>query len=153
MSRRLLAPSHLPAPVLVALSIGCHPSGTQDVRPELRAALATYDTLIQRMDAEAIGASFVAEGQSIDGDQPPLTGPVAIRDHLLTFAAFKVLENHLEADSTSVHGDTGWQTGTYRQRVRVPAGDTVTASGRFEITWNRIAPANWKIRRLHTFRP
>lgn len=132
----------------------CRPAiPARDPASEVRAALAAYDTLILHMDAAAIGQAFAPDGESSDADQPPLHGPDAIRAHLEQFAGFQVLANHLEADSTRVHGDTAWQEGSYSQRVRVPAGDTIEVGGRFEVTWVKAGPKGWLIRRMHTFRP
>lgn len=138
---------------LLALA-ACHPSSSSAIaRAQVLAALATYDTLILRMDHERIAATFMPDGETTDADQAPIRGPEAIRQHLIGFAAFHVLANRLDADTTWVIADTAWQEGKYWQRVQLPAGDTVEVSGRFDVTWQRTAPGRWQIRRMHTFRP
>jgi ketosteroid isomerase-like protein len=141
--------------VLFGLLIaGCKAAPSPEAaQRDVLTALAAYDTLILRMDHARIGASFLADGETSDGDQAPIRGPEAIRAHLQRFAAFRVLANSLEADTTRVQADTAWQTGTYWQRVQVPSGDTVEVTGRFEVTWIQTTPGHWKIRRMHTFRP
>ena len=105
------------------------------------------------MDQDGIAAMFAPDGETADADQAPIRGPAAIRAHLMEFAGFHVLANRLDADSTWIRADTAWQDGTYWQRVRVPAGDTVEVSGRFAVTWERTAPGQWRIKRMRTFRP
>ena len=132
----------------------CHPNSTAPTsRAQVLGALATYDSLIVRMDHDRIAATFMPEGETSDADQAAIRGPEAIRQHLLGFEAFKVVANRLEADTTWVKADTAWQEGNYWQRVRLPAGDTVEVRGRFAVTWQQTAPGLWQIRRMHTFRP
>lgn len=105
------------------------------------------------MDHDRIAGTFTPDGEAADADQAPVRGPAAIRAHLMEFAAFRVLANRLDAESTRVRADTAWQVGTYWQRVQVPAGDTVEVDGRFAVTWEQTAPGHWQIKRMHTFRP
>jgi ketosteroid isomerase-like protein len=140
-------------PVLLALAACGSTPSPQAARAQVISALAGYDSLIVRMDHDGIAATFTRDGETADGDQAPLHGPDAIRAQLMTFAAFHVLANRLDPDSTLVSGDTAWQTGSYRQRVQVPAGDTIEVSGRFTAVWRRTAPARWQLWRMHTFRP
>ncbi|MGH7670231.1 MAG: YybH family protein [Gemmatimonadaceae bacterium] len=121
-------------------------------KAQVRSALARYDTLIVHMDADRIAASFTPSGETADGDQPPIQGPAAIRSHLRQFAAFQVIANDLDADSIRITGDTAWQTGTYWQRVKIPAGDTVEVHGRFVVIWQQTSSGHWQIRYMHTFR-
>ena len=146
-------PALLVAAWLLALA-ACRPSSTAATdHSQVLAALAAYDTLILRMDHDRIAATFMPNGETTDGDQAPIRGPEAIRQHLLGFAAFHVLANRLDPDTTWISADTAWQAGTYWQRVQVPAGDTVEVTGRFTVVWQRTAPGRWQIRRMHTFRP
>lgn len=78
--------------------------------------------------------------------------PAAILAHLKSFSAYHVFADRLTADTTLVHGDSARQTGTFWQRVRIPAGDTVEVHGRFEADWIKVGPA-WRLRRLATAPP
>lgn len=145
---------HFTAVVAVLALAACRTAPTPAVaRAQVVSALATYDSLILHMDHDRIAATFTPDGETVDGDQAPIRGPAAIRAHLMEFAAYRVLANRLDPDSTRVLGDTAWQAGTYWQRVQVPAGDTVQVSGRFAVTWEQTAPGRWQIERMHTFRP
>jgi len=61
-----------------------------------------------------------------------------------------VLEYSIVADSTVVQGRSAIQVGSYRQRVRVPAGDTVQVQGRFRAEWTNDGGGRWLIRRMGT---
>jgi len=120
---------------------------------EVDRALAHYRDLVLVMAHDSIAALFLSDGELSAAGQPTITGPAAIAAHLHSFAAYHVLANELVADSTRVAGDTAWQSGTYSQRVQVPAGDTVQVHGRFELQWRRVSGAGWRIRRIATRPP
>jgi hypothetical protein len=117
---------------------------------EVQAALREYAGFILTMSGDSIASRFTADGVSQDGNSAPLVGPDAIRTHLASFTGFKVLGNTLAADSTRVVMDTAWQWGSYWQRVKVPAGDTVEVSGRFSATWLFSSARGWLVRRMVT---
>lgn len=142
---------------LLLLSFAC--AGTSDPslehdpltrQQELLAALAHYSDLILKMDAAGLAASFVDDGETVDGDQPPLRGPEAIRARLESFKGYHVLENKLSARETHVTGKEARMTGTFWQRVRIPDGSVVIAQGTFTADWVEVSKAIWKLRRMAT---
>lgn len=138
----------LPIATLALAPIAC-----RHAAPETRvnAALAHYAALATAMQHDSIAALFLPDGAMQNAGDAPIVGPDAIRTHLRSFADFHVIENRLHADSTRVHGDSAYQAGTFWQRVRLPKGDTVIASGRFEAHWALDAHDHaWKLHRLAT---
>jgi hypothetical protein len=117
---------------------------------EVQAALREYAGFILTMSGDSIASRFTPDGESQDGGSAPIVGPDAIRTHLASFTGFKVLGNTLAADSTRVVMDTAWQWGSYWQRVKVPAGDTVEVSGRFSATWLFSSARGWLVRKMVT---
>lgn len=141
--------------VFVLTAAGCGPPSREsprDARVEVQQALERYDQFVRAMAHDSIAQSYVATGEMSDAEDPPFTGPAAIEAHLRTFADFQVLGNRFTVDSVTVVGDAATQWGTYWQRVRVPAGDTVEVRGRFAATWQRVAGQPWRVRRMHTDR-
>jgi len=141
------------ARVLVA-SIALHASASvaagASPEKEVRAALAHYATLVRTMDHAGIAAMFAADGEIVNPGQAPVRGPVAIEAFLRQFDAYKVLSETMHPARTTVSGERATQTGTYRQRVRVPDGRVMDVSGGFEADWIRDAGGAWRIRRLAT---
>ena len=134
---------------LLLPEIACRPTP----RARLDAALAHYAALSAAMAHDSVAALFTDDGELAGGGPAPLVGPAAIAAFLHTFSGYHVLHDELVADSSRIASDTAWQEGTYRQRVVVPAGDTVEVSGRFRITWRDLPKGGWKIRRMETYRP
>jgi hypothetical protein len=76
-------------------------------------------------------------------------GREAIRKQLESFRGYSVQSEVLTADTVTIDGRRGHVTGTYRQRVRVPAGDVVEVHGTYAADWLRDANV-WHIERLVT---
>jgi hypothetical protein len=117
----------------------------------LGAALRHFTVLTGRMANDSIGALYLPDGVLGAPDRPPIVGTAAVTAFLATFAGYHVLAYATRADSVRVRADTAFQVGRWWQRVRVPAGDTVSVKGGFRAEWVRIAPREWRIRRLGTF--
>jgi hypothetical protein len=139
---------------LLPLLFACaeRPADTQAVaETELRAATKHYSQLVLAMDSGGIAALFTDDGEISADGQPAIHGPASIRAHLDTFRDYHVLNEYLSADTVAVYGARGRVEGTYRQRVRLPAGDTVEVTGTYTALWvrDRVADA-WRIRRMTT---
>ena len=65
-------------------------------------------------------------------------------------AAITLLVEEMTADSVTTNGDTAVQVGRFRQRVQVPAGDTVEVRRGFRAAWLRDRLGIWHLRRLGT---
>lgn len=119
-------------------------------RPSIDAALAHYARLAAAMSHDSVAALFTDAGELVTAGQPTIVGPDSIRAHLQSFVGFRVLSNDLHADTTRASIDSAYQGGTFRQRVVIPSGDTVTAQGRFSVNWVYDAAHGWRIRRMAT---
>ena len=138
--------------LLLAVALaGC----TAGPAPErtVAAALENYVQLLRRQDAAGLAELFVPEGSSSHADQKPIVGRSAIRAFLESFASYKVLAHEMPVTSVSVQGNRVTQTGTYRQTVRTPAGETIQVRGVFVAEWERQPDGRWLIRRMHTAPP
>jgi len=117
---------------------------------QLRRATQHYADLVLAMDHAAIAALFTPDGEVAVEGQPPIQGPEAIRKHLESFKDYHVQAETLTADTVAVQGTAGRVTGTYRQRVRLPAGDIVEVSGTYTADWQRDTAGVWRLRRMST---
>jgi len=137
------------AAALLLAAAGCRSGPARDVAA-VDARLAEYGQLVLRMDHHGIAQLFASDGEVVNPGRDPIFGPAAIESFLRGFDAYRVLEYSIVADSTAAHGGSALQVGTYRQRVRMPAGDTVEVVGRFRAEWTNEGGGRWLIRRMGT---
>jgi len=135
---------------LTALALVLAVPGCADRARQVNAALARYSTQLVAMASDSLAATYAPNGELSHGNQAPVVGPVAIGAFLASFSAYHVIENEMRPESTYVARDTARQWGTYRQRVRAPAGDTLEADGRFDAVWVRTSAGPWQLLRMHT---
>lgn len=156
-SFRVRFPRAAGAAFVAALAIGgcAAPSAVQTAAAgaELNAALEEYRGLIVRMDARAIAALYTKQGTMAHRGSAPVIGRVAIERFLASFAAYRVLEEELVAETTQVAGAHGLQTGRYRQTVATPNDGTVTVNGTFRAEWLRRGDGHWRLENFETAPP
>ena len=138
--------------VILFMLSSCH---QQPSTPDLTQALATYDRLILKTDADSIALLYTP-----DGDLGTMAhGRDSIRKFLLHFKDFKVLGQHSTIDSQLVKLDTGFLFGHYYQKVIVPVRDsinvkhiydTVSVNGTFSSVWIRLPEYGWRIKSMET---
>jgi uncharacterized protein (TIGR02246 family) len=133
----------------VLLAACAQTTSVADAESELRQATEHYAQLVKAMDGNAIANLYTAEGESIIAGQPPIHGREAIRNQLESFKGFSVQSETLTADTITVDGARAHVTGTYRQRVRVPAGDVIEVHGAYAADWLRESN-DWHIQKLLT---
>jgi SnoaL-like domain len=123
--------------------------------PDIHDAMATYDRLILKTDADSIALLYMAEGDL--GNK--VHGRDSIRKFLQQFKNFKVLQQHSTIDSLSLDQDTGYMSGRYHQEVIVPVQDslnpkhrhdTVNVNGKFASVWIRLPEYGWRIQKMET---
>jgi len=150
-ARLVLALLALPALLAsAACAPRARPAAPATPEQDVQAALAHYADLVQKMDSPGIAAMFAPDGEIVNPGQTPVHGPAAIEAFLKQFEGFKVLSETMTADTTTVTGASAVQTGSYRQTVRTPDGQTLNVSGGFEAEWIRDAAGVWRLRRLGT---
>jgi uncharacterized protein (TIGR02246 family) len=133
----------------VFLSACAQTTSVADAENELRHATEHYAQLVKAMDGNAIANLYTADGESIIAGQPPIHGREAIRNQLESFKGFSVQSENLTADTIKIDGARAHVTGTYRQRVRVPAGDVIEVHGAYAADWLREGN-DWHIHKLLT---
>jgi hypothetical protein len=115
----------------------------------LRTAMNNYDRLILKTNGDSIALLY-----TIDGDLGNMAhGRDSIRKFLYRYKDFKVLEQVSTIDLIRVFLDTGFITGSYRQKVIVPnnnARDTVSVKGNFQSTWIMVPDFGWQIKKMET---
>lgn len=136
------------AVLAVLTAVGC--ATPREPGREVESALAHYGALAAAMAHDSVAALFTETGALVTAGQPTIEGPAAIRTHLQSFVGFHILSNDLHTDTSRATGDSAYQAGTFRQRVVIPAGDTVVAQGRFSVRWVHDAEHGWRIRRTAT---
>jgi len=119
----------------------------------LTASLEHYARLMRRMAHDSISVLFTPTGELAAPGRPPIVGPAAIDSFLHSFSAYRVLGDSMRQVSLAMRGDTAIQSGTFWQRVQVPAGDTVEVHGEFQAEWVRDGSGSWRLRRLGTAPP
>ena len=115
---------------------------------QLSDAMHTYDRLILKTDGDSIALLY-----AVDGDLGSIAhGRDSIRQFLSKFKQFKVLEQVSIIDSEHIDHGIGYLSGTYHQKVVVPATtrDTVTVKGRFFATWIQNTEYGWQIKKMET---
>lgn len=130
---------------------GVAQTGTAPAAEEqISIALSRYRELIVRMEPAAVASAFTEQGAVSHGDQAPVVGREAIRAFMATFSSYKIIEYELKVTSAQVGSNAATQTGTYRQVVTVPAGQTVTVQGTFVAEWELQFGNHWLLRSMHT---
>lgn len=115
-------------------------------RKEIKQALATYDRLIKKMDADSIALMYTT-----DGDLGIIAhGRDSIRKFLSTFTNVKVLSASSSSENIKIKDDTAVQTGRYEQVALVNNSDTVRPTGSYEAKWIWIKNEGWRIQRMTT---
>ena len=133
----------------VLLTACAQTTSVADAKNELRQATEHYAQLVKAMDGNAIANLYTADGESIIAGQPPVHGREAIRKQLESFSGYSVQSEVLTAGTITVDGPRAHVTGTYRQRVRVPAGDVIEVKGEYAADWLREG-SDWHIQKLLT---
>lgn len=128
---------------MILILWSCHKDRTAEIEQSMR----HYDHLILQMNADSIADLYAPDGQL--GDQPGIVGRDSISKFLKTFTAFKVLETHSTSDSVSFDHDTAFQSGSYFQRTRIPAGDTLELHGTYAAIWVK-KNNRWLIQKMTT---
>jgi uncharacterized protein (TIGR02246 family) len=128
-------------------SAGCR-SGSSADTAAVNARLAEYSQMVLDMNHHGIAQLYAADGELASTGAAPIRGPEAIENFLRGFSAYHVLAYTVSADTTTIHGDKAYQSGSYQQRVRIPRGDTVQVRGRFRIEWARGRDGRWLIHRM-----
>jgi uncharacterized protein (TIGR02246 family) len=124
------------------------PAVTAQDSAAVAARLAEYTRLVQQMDHHGIAQLYAPDGELGNAGANVVRGPEAIEKFLRGFDAYRVLAYTTVADTTQVRGREVYQAGSWRQRVRVPKGDTVEVHGRFRLEWVRGPDGSWLIHRL-----
>lgn len=114
-------------------------------------AVARYAEAIHKMDTTQTSAFYMPDGVLSHANGAPLVGPLAIKKLLDGFAAYTVISQSMPVDQV-LRQTTGWRvTGHYVQHVRLPEGNEVEASGRYESDWVCASQEGWRLARLHTY--
>ena len=108
-------------------------------------AMKKYDCLILKTNPDSIAMLYAPDGEL--GNMA--AGRDSIRNFLSRFNNYKVLMQESKTSFITINRDTAFQTGTYRQKVIVPSGDTVSVRGIFNVKWIWTKNA-WKIKRMDT---
>ena len=117
---------------------------------EIEARLRAYSRFVGRMEQDSVAAMFTADGEVAHAGGRAIRGRDSILVFLNSFRGFSVDSNRTMPDSIHVAGGRATQFGTFWQRVTLPDGRTVEASGLFEVRWVRERDGVWRIRRMAT---
>jgi hypothetical protein len=116
----------------------------------VEAALKNYQQIVVSGKYGHIGDAFDATAELSHDNAAPIVGREAIDAFFKSFAGYDVREYELKAASTVVDGNAATQSGTYRQVVSPPGGDSQTVTGQFSIEWTHPPGGAWLIHKLRT---
>ncbi len=159
--------SHLAIAALIALLAACSssPRATapldsehtlQDfarAMQETESALQNFAQASKAMDYARVAATFTEDGEISHGDGAPVRTAAAIRTFFESFREYKVHDYRLASTKSEINAEGVLQSGTYWQRVTLPSGLTVEASGHFKATWIRDILGKWRLRKMATYSP
>jgi uncharacterized protein (TIGR02246 family) len=135
--------------VVACLTACARTAPVVDAEAQLRQATEHYAHLVKAMDSNAIANLYTADGESTIVGQPPIRGREAIRKQLESFSGYSVQSEVLTAGTINVDSPRAHVTGTYRQRVRIPAGEVIEVHGMYAADWLREG-GDWHIQKLLT---
>lgn len=111
--------------------------GSPADKTDVEAALQQYAHHVLAMNIPGLTGLFTAEGEIVNPGQAPIRGRAAIAKLLISFADYRVLAYNVQSETTTLDGHSAVQTGSYRQRVRLPNGEVVEPAGKFKAEWTR----------------
>jgi len=129
---------------LLALQAGSQPArGAND--PAITAVADQYVKATLAGDAKAVAALYTDDAVEMPPNEPAVKGRAAIQQlYEKNFKAAKIgsfAVTHMESRSS---GDTGYDTGTYRQTVTPTGGSEIKDSGKYVVILKRIG-GSWKV--------
>ena len=119
-------------------------------RAAVNAELQRYALRVAERDHSAIAEMFAPSGVLVTPEGRTVQGRDDIDRYLRETLKERSAGGQIAPARTIVRGDTARQAGVYEQRLRRGAGDTLRVTGRFEATWLRVRPGEWRILRLET---
>ena len=141
---------HFPRPTCLFLLLSClvvfSSCDDRDKKEEIKQALANYDRLIKKMDADSIAQMYTADGDLGDIAH----GRDSIKKFLSTFVNVKVLSVHSSSEKIEIKEDTAIQNGRYDRVAVVNSKDTVRPAGTFIAKWVWKINEGWNIQRMTT---
>jgi uncharacterized protein (TIGR02246 family) len=119
---------------------------------QVRDAVRRYDAAVLAMDADAIAAFYLPDGEMWDSGKLARKGPEAIRAFLKSFdGQVRVESQKTTIDHLAWQGARAIVETTYRQAARLLSTNTlVDAHGRIRFTWVRDEAGRWRIARAET---
>lgn len=96
-------------------------------------------------DAKAIAALYTADAVEMPPNRPPVKGRAAVQQfYEQQFKAGKITDFVLDHLETRAVGDTGYDVGTYRQKMTPATGQAVNDTGKYIVILKRTEGA-WKV--------
>ncbi len=130
---------------LVCLIAGCSADRTKEVDLAMR----HYDQLVLHGQYDSIVDLFTTNAELAGEKHISVLGKDSIRKLLKSFRGATVFNYASTTQSTTFHGDTAVQIGTYVQVVKIPSGDTLELGGDYIGTWIPEKGV-WKIAKMYT---
>ena len=134
------------AALLLLFSCKGNKTGNKDRKAAVEAALKTYDSLILKMNFNAIAMMYTPDGELVEMAH----GRDSIRKFLSGFSNVKVLAASSSSDAVEITADTAVQRGRYYQEALVDNADVIKPTGSYVATWVWTKKGGWKIRRMVT---
>lgn len=141
-------PGSSAAPSVLA---GRHPDQSAD-EVQVREALRRYDAAVLAMNADAIAAFYLPDGEMWDNGKLVRKGPEAVRAFLKTFdGQVRVESQQTTIDRISWQGSRAIVETSYQQQDRVLATNAVIkVHGHIRFEWVRDEAGHWRVARAET---
>ncbi len=135
--------------LLVFLLIALASCTNKGKKKDVEILLDRYSSFIKSNKPDSIASLYALDGKLSGEGQRAITSPDSIRNFLKGFAYFNVLEYKFTSDSIFFKQDSAFATGSYFQKVIIPAGDTLELGGEFSC--KLVYMKGWFIKNLYTF--
>lgn len=135
----------LVSPVVVADAVAGQAAGAPD--PVVVATAEAFTKAVAAKDAKAVAALYVDDGIEMPPNRPAIKGKAAIEEY---YAKLFNGPGPILEESTSTHlegrvsGDMAIDVGNYRDRIKLPDGNTINAVGKYIVVMKRVGEA-WKV--------
>ncbi len=129
---------------LIALQAGSQPArGAND--PAIIAVADQYVKATLAGDAKAIAALYTDDAVEMPPNAPAVKGRAAIQQlYEMNFKAAKISDFSLTHVESRSSGDTGYDTGTFRQTVTPTGGTAMKDTGKYVVILKRTG-GSWKV--------
>jgi ketosteroid isomerase-like protein len=126
------------------------PSASLDVRAEVTASYAAWDSAFNKADAKAVAAAYVSNAKVLPPTHEVISGPVEIEKFFAGLFSGGFTDHNLEVIDAGGDEKVVYSTAKWSAKGKKPDGSAQAAGGIATHVFERQADGALKLR-LHTF--